>query len=639
MVDQRILNIQSDPLQVRSINEFTDSLGRELSAAEGTPGKTLMRELLAGGLRRALDLGGPEPKRRFLETLAGNIHKFPLQEQQSLSRVYPVEISSEYRNLASFVEDAGAPEDELPQSTSAPGIGDAATLDVRSAASSSLPEGPLQDLKRRLSALPQRPGGVAYELAARLMDEETAAALKATDAKRRTAFFGEVRLSLFKFPDALQKDLVDKFDELRVEVARLVESMTQEISRWLDEERSVTRLGGNVAPLLPKVKALFQAVLSSPFLTTFKHLGANEKRGKENFLLKLALCLRAAARNAVPEIGNEALLGQASQLRKQFFFVEGYGELMEDWLQNRVKQFNETFASRADAVLSTNAQPVLSRLRRTFRPGRWLTLADPQVEEDLFALFLDASFPRHVLTHEAIAKVLQQIASYGGQACDFHVYGSIARLPPAPGAFPQRARPQDAVEASLVQALERLPPFPPLRRGALPGRYHFGRLEVEFVLRSNTLFALKPPAPGDPGAPLEIPAEDFFAEKGPEEYPTVATTAVQVSQQSPNGLASTAIEDGHAPLVDPRLGAPPLRPPMASTAPGGGLGMAPLPLPPLPALPTAPPAPGTNMGLTQIARGPARYQPYPAQTQPPPQAPLGMAGPGPVKFGLDDDEI
>lgn len=660
MVDQRILGIQGDPQQVRSINEFTDSLGRELAAAEGTPGKSLTRELLAGGLRRALDLGGPEPKRRFLEALSGNIHKFPLQEQRSLSRVYPVEISSEYRNLASFVEDAGAPEDDLLVAPGSAkngarmlGSGDATLgADASSAASSSCPPpevgGPLQELRKRLIGLPQKPGHAADELAVRLRDEETAKALECADARRRTAFFGEVRLSLFKFPEAVQKELCEEFKELRTEVARLVESMTQEISRWLDEERASVRNGGSIAPLLPKVKALFQAVLSPAFSATFKHLGSQEKRGKETFLLKLALCLRAVGERAPSEAGAQAVLGQASQLRKQFFHVEGYGELMEEWLQGRVKQFNEKFASRAGEVLSSSSHPVLSRLRRTFRPGRWLSLSDPQVEEDLFALFLDDAFPRHVLTHEAMGRVLRQVSSYGGPTCDFHVYCSAARLPPSPGSVSQQV-PQDAVESSLLQVLHRLPQFPPLRR-LRPGRYLFGRLEVEFMLRGTALFARRLAPPSDGSSPDELPADEFFAQRGPEEFPNAAALAVRVSQQSPSGAQTTLIEDASVPS-DPRLGGgaaggPPGAMPgtqpclqlggaaCSPSAIGGGPvllnpGAAPLPLPTLPTLPTA--GAGStgpshmNMGLTSLPRGPARYQPYPSVGQ--------------GKFGLDDEEI
>jgi len=672
MVDQRILALQSDPMQVRSVNEFTDSLVRELSAAEGTPGKVLMTELLHASLRRALDIGGAEPKQRFLEALAGNIHKFHLQEQQSLARVFPVEISSEYSNLASFVGDSGGPEDSLPptavvaapgaatRTAASPGGGSPGALGTQPA--SVLPmdgDGPLAELRRRLATLPSRPGAAAEELLEKLMDDKTSNEVEGADARSRQAFFADLRLSLFKLSESAQKDLVERFQELRIEVARLVDSMTQEISRWLDEEQASRRSGGIATPLFPKLKQLFQAVLSAPFLTTFKHLGSAEKRGKESFLLKLALCLRVVAERAAGEMGGESVLGQAAQLRKRFFHVEGYGELMEDWLQNRVKQSNEEFANRVGIVLGSSPQAVLARLRRTFRPGRWLSLDDPQVEEDLFALFLDDAFPRHVLTNEAIAKVLQRVSSYGGATCDFQIYGSIARLPPAAGSVGRAPPPQDAVEAALLQILQRLPPFPALRR-VRSGRYLFGRLEVEFLLRGSTLLAkVVTPSPTEGKLAEQTTAEEFFASQGPEEFPNAAAMAVQASLRSPGDAPTTRIEAVDAPMGSMLAG--PTPPPL-------------LPLPaPLP-LPTAGPGSGfPNMGLSSLPRGPPvssvqRFEPYPGAgmtamaamgqvaqpMRPPGIAPMGFAGQVPLpgapplappgggggsKFGLEDDEI
>jgi len=637
LVDQRILALQGDPQQVRSINEFTDSLSQELVAAEGTPGRALMRELLAGSLRRALDIGGAEPKRRFLETLAGNIHKFHLQEQQSLARVYPVEISSEYRNLASFVED-----DEP-----------AAASSVAAAAAMALEGGGLLgELRRQLAGLPQRPGPAAQELLPRLHDAETARVLEAADARTRNGFFGDLRLALFKLPDGSQKELLERFPDLRAEVVRLVESMTQEISRWLDEERAVARRGGSAAPLFPKVKALFQAVLTPAFLTTFKHLGGSEKRGKEGFLLKLALCLRSIADLAPREVGGEVLVGHASQLRRQFFHVEGYGELMADWLQNRIRQCNDEFVTRAGAALQANPQPILARLRRTFRPGRWLSLADPQVEDDLFALFLDDAFPRHVLTHDAVAKVLQRISSYGGATCEFQVFGSLARLPPVAGSVNVRtSQPQDAVEAALLQILQRMPPFPALRR-LRPGHFLFGRMEVEFLLRGSSLLAKVVSSHHMDGrAAEELSAEDFFLKRGSEEYPNVNAAAIQASLQSPAGAPTTGIEAigapdpiGHA--VALLLG--------GATGPGSFGATAAL-QPPLSMATLIPGLGLSGMGLMPL-RGPAplRYEPYPGaagmasgmlpmpgfghQPMGMPASPAGLVPHG-GKFGLDDDEI
>lgn len=604
-LDHRILALRQDPQQVRCASEFTESLIQALAASEGTPGRPLMRELLAPSLPRALELGGPEPTRRFLDALSGNIHKFPLQEQRSLARVHPIEISSEYRNLASFVDDAAS----LPEE-------DAGVASANHRAASPLGldgEGPLADLRRRLAALPQRStGAAADDLLVRLRGEETARALAKATAQQRQAFFAEVRLALSKLPEVAQKELCEHFEGLRAEVARLVDSITQEFSGWLEEKRQAERRGAGVS--LPKLRALFQATLGPAFLATFKCLGGVGKRGQVAFLLKLALCLRAVAEAAPREEGAEGVVAQASQLRKHFFHVEGYGELMEDWLQSRLKQFNEEFSGRVAAILASNPQPVLARLRRTFRPGRWLSLSDGQVEDDIFAVILDDAFPRHVLSNESVAGMLRSVSSYAGAACDFQIYGGIARLPPTPGSVAGGTVPRDAVEAAVLQVLQRLPPFPPLRR-LRPGCFRFGRLEVEFILRSSGGVVAR--FVQGHGAE-EIPAEEFFSRHGPEQFPAVAALAVQSSLQSPQGAPCTGIEDD-----------PPALPF------GGAAPTLPMSLPPaLP--PGAAPAYRPAMGLSSLPRGPARYEPYPGAMGAAP-APLPCA-PAP-KFGLEDDEI
>ncbi|CAE7912698.1 unnamed protein product [Symbiodinium necroappetens] len=182
-----------DASQVKSINEFTDSLAKALAEGDGIPSKELTRELLAEGLRRALEIGGEVCKQRFLETLAANIHKFALQEQYSLSRVYPVEISSEYRNLQSFfIESATEGDAEVPSR----GLG--------------LP----------LCQYDQ-------ELVHKFKEEQTTSALKAIDVRARAAFFAEVRLNLFRFSETAQKELVETFTDLKAEVVKLVDSTTQ----------------------------------------------------------------------------------------------------------------------------------------------------------------------------------------------------------------------------------------------------------------------------------------------------------------------------------------------------------------------------------------------------------------------------
>eukprot|EP00928_Gymnodinium_smaydae_P007525 TRINITY_DN1269_c0_g5_i1.p1 TRINITY_DN1269_c0_g5~~TRINITY_DN1269_c0_g5_i1.p1 ORF type:complete len:717 (+),score=155.71 TRINITY_DN1269_c0_g5_i1:88-2238(+) len=671
--------LRSDPAQLKSVRELTDSLVTELEKAQGIPDKALMRELLSRGIRRALDFAGPETMRKFLEALSVNIHKFPMQEQQSLARVYPVEISSEYRNLQSFVLDAGSFEDDgpdlapsfgvapppvpapvLPVQPPPPALGmpvamppPAADATMMALPSAEEALSMVQEVRDILRSLPAEPssgdpsGGVeAQDVLERLTDdEEFAGALRAAPPDSLAGLYSDLRLNIFKFSEEAQKELVEAFPELRLEIGRLVESMAQEISRWLDEERASAVSSALSPALIGNLKALLQAVVSKPYLAAFGHLDAKdtrEKNVKENFLLKVALCLRTYAEKrkvADPGADVEEL---ATKLRMHFFFVQGYGELMDAWLDSRIRQFNDDFLQRASAVLASNLTAVSSRLRRTLRPGRWTYLVNSALEDDLYALFLDEAFPRHVLSCYAIGKLLKKVSAAGGG--DFHVYCSICRAAP-PRQAPPAQPGEDPTERALVELLQRFPPYPPMRR-VRPGLYLFGQTEVEFVLRGPTLWArVLSGAAGDPGAqlPAEQLAEEFFNTQGPLEYPAAADLAAQAPVQPAMGLAPTAI-----------VGATPgdASPPGAASWSGS---------PPPPAMPAsfgvagAPPR-GTPGG--------ARYEPYPAasgglETTPfcPPTDPRRLPGPAvpgskaaapnlavvpglpPPTLGVEDDEI
>jgi len=661
MIDQAPqLPIQHDMQQLLSINEFTDSLVKELQYAVGSkPSKALMRELLSKGVNRALDLGGAEAKRRFLEALRENLHKFPLQEQRSLSKVYPVEISSEYGNLASFVgEDSDDEVMVVAETKAAP---------VRPAPRAGLPppmagnpvcHAGLEDLRRRLAALPAVPGPAADALLQRLLDEQLERMVRDSDEKRRAAFFSDLRLNLFKLSESGQKMLLDRFSELKADVARLVESMSQEFSRWLDEEKIASQRG-NVEPLLTKLKALFKATLSVPFLATFKLLDSRDKRGKEGFLLRVALCLRTCISKhfaALPELSE-----QVAQLRKQFFYVGGYGELMEEWLNSRISECNDSFEQGATTVLSKNLSAVLQRFRRTFKHGRWVSLTDSKLVEDLHNLFADKSFPKHVVTTSTIAKVLRKASSYG--AGDFHIYGDIVRLAPqAPSYFGPPA--QDAIDAAVIALLQRLPAFSPLRK-LQPGIFLFGRIQVQFVLLGDGSLVARTDGVN------EALAEQFFVSKGPEEFPNA--TAVALDSLLPHGPPSTTIEmnEGAPPCaIEMAIAgggfppAPPLPatnvhslrslrllqqlPPMsaATSVLSQPLGMDSGPVvldidgadgPPMAQISAPMPLPVHNLSTLRALQGYQRYEPYPATQAPPPSGLVTSSGL--VIFGLDDDEI
>ncbi|CAE7644805.1 unnamed protein product [Symbiodinium sp. CCMP2456] len=573
--------------EVKSINEFTDSLAKALAEGDGIPSKELTRELLADGLRRALEIGGEVCKKRFLETLAANIHKFALQEQYSLSRVYPVEISSEYRNLQSFfIESATEGDAEAFNGT-------AGTSDPPA----------LSELRRRLGALPQKPGPTSEELVHKFKEEQTTSALKAIDVRARAAFFAEVRLNLFRFSETAQKELVETFTDLKAEVVKLVDSTTQEVAAWLDEERVAVawRNQAKQATLLAQVKALFQAVQSPPFQATFRHLTGGAKRAKEAFLLQAALCLKKGSQNNYwdqPELSE-----LAGKLRRSFFYVEGYGELMDDWLQSRVKKLNEDFLQRAVAMLGNSLPAVLTRLRQIFRPGRWIFLCDPRLESDLINLFDEDTFPRHVLTSTTITQVLERVPALGGD--DFHIYNDIVRSPPLQA--PLSSGPMDLIESALMEVLRRLPGFPPLLRLPGPGHYRFGRVEVLFQLAGTDLAARVLSSPNAAPMPEVLRAVDFFVQFGPQEFPNAAVEAVQ-SSDSMHLCPTTGIQDVGAPLAAPGL----IRPPMSFAVPPPGPPTQPLIAP---------------MAVAGMAVGLA------------PPAPVPMIPFVRPKFGIDDDEI
>lgn len=613
MLDHMLLSIQADAQQISSLNDFTDSLVRELKSAN-KPEQNLMRELLAPCLNRALNIGGTDAKRRFLDALAINIHKFPLQEQQSLSKVYPVEISSEYRNLVSFVADDKDDDndDVLIVAETAPRLALPPPPPRVTAAVETLVinHATLEDLRRRLAALPGVPVPAADELLSRLMQEDLPRIAQESEEKPRAAFFADLRLNLFKFSEHAQKRLLDRFEHLRADVVRLVESMTNEIARWLDEERFASQRN-NLGPLLTKLQALFKATLSVPFLATFKHLDANEKKAKKAFLLRVALCLRTCSEKKYADL--QGIFTQIAELRKQFFFVKDYGEFMEEWLNIQVDECNEEFETRAAAVIGANLASVMQRLRRTFKPGKWISLLDSKLLDDFYYLFLDASFPKHVLRLGTIVKVLKKIAATGGG--DFHIYGDIARAPPQRYAY-VGAPAQDDIDAAVIEILQRIPPFPTLKKQRR-GLFFFGRIEVEFdMIGDGALMARSSGADG-----MET-GEQFFMRVGPEEFPQAAMMAVHASQQQVDGPMSTSIEvAGSFAPVPLALGGPLPLPPVASgSLQPLVLGQPQQALPPMPGLQRYQPYPG-GQGGTKLAPSPPTQNAVPAC------------------FGVDDDEI
>lgn len=660
MIDQRLLSIQSDPQQLRSISDFTDSLVRELQNVKGSkPSKALMRELLSPGVQRTLNIGPAEGKKRFIDALHGQIHKFILQDQQSLAKVFPVEISDDYSFLSAFGgygNEADAKDDDddevLIVAEKPPTAPPQALVVVAPVLSVGCPvsHATLEDLRRRLAALPVVVGPHADDLLRRLLDEDLQRAVRDSDEKNRAAFFGDLRLNLFKLSEPAQRTLLERFAGLKADVVRLVESMTQEVSKWLDEEK-VASQRGNVTPLLTKLKSLFKATLSVPFLATFKHLDVNEKKGKEAFLLKVALCLRTCKEKHFAELPE--LCEQVTELRKQFFYVEGYGELMEDWLNSRITQFNEDFEQRASSVLVTNLSGVMARLRRTFKLGQWISILEGKFIDDMYQLFLDSAFPKHVLTSRALVKVLKKIASSSG--CDFHIYGDIARLPPAAPSY-HGASAQDAIDAHVIEVLQRVPPFPALRKVG-SGLYQFGRVQVEFALLGNGNLVAR--TTNNEGGLSELSAEGFFGKRGPEEFPSAAVMAVQSSSQHPGGPPSTAIEMPGVLPAGAGISLPPSLP-MSGAAPGIGgppqglammvSGTGPIMLDASPGFDAAPPplGPGSLRAPRPMQQ---RFEPYPtfAPPQLAPQTPALAApvqmqiaprpGMPPPCFGIEDDEI
>ncbi|CAE7384645.1 unnamed protein product [Symbiodinium sp. CCMP2592] len=332
--------------------------------------------------------------------------------------------------------------------------------------------------------------------------------------------------------------------------------------------------GDGQATLLAQVKALFQAVQSPPFQATFRHLTGGAKRAKEAFLLQAALCLKRGSQNNYwdqPELSE-----LAGKLRRSFFYVEGYGELMDDWLQSRVKKLNEDFLQRAVTMLGNSLPAVLTRLRQIFRPGRWIFLCDPRLEGDLINLFDEDTFPRHVLTSATITQVLERVPALGGD--DFHIYNDIVRSPPLQA--PLSSGPMDLIESALMEVLRRLPGFPPLLRLLPgPGHYRFGRVEVLFQLAGTDLAARVLSSP-NAAMPEVLRALDFFVQFGPQEFPSAAVEAVRTSD-SMHLCPTTSIQDLGAPLAAPGLLRPPMSfgvamvAPMAVPPPGMAVGLAP----------------------------------------------------------------
>jgi len=488
------------------IAEFVNSLVDEIDGIESADedrARRVFREIFSSGFQTTLKLTkdyDPSSKipSKFSRTLERNVSKFPSQEQELCRAVYGIEAPAE--KAIAFVETKGSESAIISRNLG---------------------------WIRRLIERPTLPQEDAAKIRDKLLNPFFVDGFSQIDGDYRTNFLRELRTNLSKFSPEDQRAISLGVDGLDHEIISLLDMSGNELSKWLEFVKKQNWPANSMTQLIP----LLKSILSLPFGTAFKNMPTT-KTGitkKESFLLIMAICLTEAARrfNTVEVVQN------IKDLRHHFFFVEAHGDLMESWLKNRIKVVNEEFLQSATKVTSDtkNHSALLARLQLVLRPGKWTSLEEWAVEQELVTLFGSRTTPQHAVTPQTLARALTLL----GTPENIHIYETIARIPTTRDEKrPEPRSPDERFKRCLEAYPEQLPfnlsPY---------GAHKFGNLDI--TLQEHPDGRLQVAFGDEHGQWREMGADDFIQEYGPKQAPNATTDALHATKLAPSsGASSTA---------------------------------------------------------------------------------------------------
>eukprot|EP00397_Hematodinium_sp_SG-2012_P027315 GEMP01028694.1.p1 GENE.GEMP01028694.1~~GEMP01028694.1.p1 ORF type:complete len:691 (+),score=151.96 GEMP01028694.1:175-2247(+) len=569
---------------LQCIAEFVGSLVEEvdgISSANEDRARRVFREIFSSGFQTTLKLSTDyDPNSKvplsFSRALERNISKFPTQEQHLCRTVYGIEAPDAKANA--FVETNAS---------------DSAII--------SRDVGWIRRLLQR-NALQAED---AIKIRNKLLDPLFSEGFSQIPSDFRTTFLRELRTNLVKFAPDDQRAICQHVEGLDLEIIKLLDILGSELSKWLEFAKKQ-----NWPPhAMPRLISLLKSILAVPFGVAFKNMPTTSAAiaTKESFLLVMAICLTHASRR----FENAEVVHLIEELRHQFFYVQSHGDLMESWLKNRIKVVNEEFLLSATKMTANakNHAALLARLQLVLTPGKWTSLEEWAVEQELVTLFGSGTTPQHAVIPQTLAKALSLL----GVPHNVHIFDTIARIPTTRDEKRQEPRGPDERFKRCLEAYPTQLPFILSPYGA----HKFGNLDI--TLQELPDGGLQVAFGDEHGRWRELDADHFIQEYGPRQAPTASYEAVHGRPPPLNYLSQAYTLHQSQPFIttthhQPTSPAPPWHQYYNGTAPN-----APIPQYHTPSLPvhTAQPVEHHHHGAPPAHHITSPVGHFPATTQPP----------------------